>query len=230
MAHLRGQVEGDRQPAGAVRDKLLVALVGLLGGAEAGVLPHRPGPAGVHRRVDAARERVLPRAPSRVSGSKPSSVLGAVQRLERQPGLGEVLVAGAGRAGRGSFACSHARTVRRPVLALHREDSHSPGPRGWLRGVRGSAGDSGDRRGAGRQALARADEVDGMVASVCTPNAAARSEARRAGRGGPRGSFPRAAARVAGAGEGQRRHRRPAHDGRLAGPRRAAEPGGTPPW
>ena len=53
VAHLGRQVEGDRQAAGAVRDELLVALVGLLGGAEAGVLAHRPGPAGVHRRVDA---------------------------------------------------------------------------------------------------------------------------------------------------------------------------------
>ena len=58
VAHLGRQVEGDRQPAGAGLDQLVVALVGLRGGAEPGVLAHRPRPAGVHRRVDAAGERV----------------------------------------------------------------------------------------------------------------------------------------------------------------------------
>ena len=61
VAHLGGQVEGDRQARRAVRDQLVVAGVGLGGGAEAGVLAHRPRPAGVHRRVDAAGERVRAR-------------------------------------------------------------------------------------------------------------------------------------------------------------------------
>ena len=77
VAHLRRQVEGDGQAAGAGLDELVVALVALLGGAEAGVLAHRPRPPGVHRRVDAPRERVAagraelgrrrrsPRAPTR---------------------------------------------------------------------------------------------------------------------------------------------------------------------
>ena len=41
-AHLGRQVERDAQPAGAGGDQLVVALVRLLGGAEAGVLAHRP--------------------------------------------------------------------------------------------------------------------------------------------------------------------------------------------
>ena len=42
VAHLGRQVEGDGQPAGAGRDQLVVARVGLLGGAEPGVLAHGP--------------------------------------------------------------------------------------------------------------------------------------------------------------------------------------------
>jgi len=60
-AHLGGQVEGDREAAGARLDEPLVALVGLRRGAEPGVLAHRPRPAGVHRRVDPTREREVPR-------------------------------------------------------------------------------------------------------------------------------------------------------------------------
>ncbi len=59
VAHLGRQVEGDGEAHGAVGDELLVARVRLDGGAEAGVLPHGPRAAGVHRRVDASgvRER-----------------------------------------------------------------------------------------------------------------------------------------------------------------------------
>ena len=66
VAHLGRQVEGHGQPGRAVRDQLVVARVGLGRGAEPGVLAHRPGPAGVHRGVDAAgvgvRARALPAA------------------------------------------------------------------------------------------------------------------------------------------------------------------------
>jgi hypothetical protein len=43
----------------AVVEQVAEALVGLLGGSEACELAHRPQPAAVHRRVDAAREREL---------------------------------------------------------------------------------------------------------------------------------------------------------------------------
>ena len=49
VAHLGGQVEGARQPGLAGLEQELEALVGGLGGAEAGVLAHRPEPAAVHR-------------------------------------------------------------------------------------------------------------------------------------------------------------------------------------
>ena len=57
------------------------ALVGLLGGAEAGELAHRPEPAAVHRRVDAARERKL--AGEADPLVERADVLGAVERLDR---------------------------------------------------------------------------------------------------------------------------------------------------
>ena len=65
-----------------------------------------------------------------------------------------------------------------------------------------------------------------MRITRCAPD---NPEAPRAGEGarrrGPRRAAPGSAARTAGAGEGQHRHRRPADDGRVAGPGRAAEPG-----
>ena len=57
--HLRGQVEGHREAGLAVLEEELEALVRLLGGAEAGVLPDRPGLAAVHVGLDAAGEGVL---------------------------------------------------------------------------------------------------------------------------------------------------------------------------
>ena len=54
VAHLRGQVEGDAQAADALGEQIPVAAVRFGGGAEAGVLPHRPEPPAVHGRLDAA--------------------------------------------------------------------------------------------------------------------------------------------------------------------------------
>src|SRR5262249_50288001 len=58
-AELRRQVERDRQPGLPFGEEVTEALVGLARRAEAGVLPHRPQLAAVHRRVDAAREGEL---------------------------------------------------------------------------------------------------------------------------------------------------------------------------
>ena len=59
VAHLGRQVEGDRQPGLALLEEVAEAPVRLLGRREAGVLAHRPEAAAVHRRLDAAGERVL---------------------------------------------------------------------------------------------------------------------------------------------------------------------------
>jgi len=59
VAHLRGQVEGDRQPRLALLEQVAEALVGLARGREAGVLTHGPQPAAVHRRLDTTRIGVL---------------------------------------------------------------------------------------------------------------------------------------------------------------------------
>ena len=50
-AHQRRHVEGRGQPRLAVIEQVAEALVGLLDGAEAGELAHRPEPAAVHRRI-----------------------------------------------------------------------------------------------------------------------------------------------------------------------------------
>ena len=51
VAHQGRHVEGGREPGLAVVEQVVEALVGLLGGAEAGELAHRPEPAPVHRGV-----------------------------------------------------------------------------------------------------------------------------------------------------------------------------------
>ena len=77
IAHLRGQVEGDRQAGLPLLEQVAEALVGLGRAGEAGVLAHRPEAAAVHRRLDAAREGELARAargrrPRRVSPCPPA--------------------------------------------------------------------------------------------------------------------------------------------------------------
>ena len=74
VAHLRRQIERGGEPHLPRGEQLAEAVVGLLRGAEAGVLAHGPEPAGVHRRVDAAREGKLARARrDRASGSPAQS-------------------------------------------------------------------------------------------------------------------------------------------------------------
>ena len=61
VAHLGGEVEGHGQPGLTGIEQRPEPPVGLLGGAEPGVLPHRPGAAPVHGGMGAAGEGVLPR-------------------------------------------------------------------------------------------------------------------------------------------------------------------------
>ena len=83
---LRRQVERHRQPRRAVREQVLVALVGLLRRRVPRVLAHRPRPPAVHLRVRAARERELPRlAQLRLA----AEVLRRVDRLHLDPGVRE---------------------------------------------------------------------------------------------------------------------------------------------
>ena len=89
VAELRREVEGDREAGLPPLQEVVEARVRLLGGAEPGVLAHRPGTAAVHIRVRAAREREL-------AGSlgRPGRVLGPVDGLQLDARLGEVRVGG----------------------------------------------------------------------------------------------------------------------------------------
>ncbi len=58
VAHQRRHVEGGREAGLAVLEEVAEALVRLGGRAEAGELAHRPELAAVHRRIDAAGERI----------------------------------------------------------------------------------------------------------------------------------------------------------------------------
>ena len=93
VAHLGGQVEGDAEAGLAVVEQVAEAGVGLGGRPEAGVLAHRPGPAPVHGRVDAAGERVAPRLPQGGLGVEAGEVGGPVGHLDRDARFGVPLVA-----------------------------------------------------------------------------------------------------------------------------------------
>ncbi len=54
VAHERGQVEGGGEAGLALREEIAEALVSVLGGTEAGELPHGPEAAAVHRGMNAA--------------------------------------------------------------------------------------------------------------------------------------------------------------------------------
>jgi hypothetical protein len=69
-----------------VVEQVAEALVGLLGGAEARELPHRPQPPAVHARVHAARERILARIADLVVVI--GDVVRAVERPDRLAGEG----------------------------------------------------------------------------------------------------------------------------------------------
>ena len=158
VAHLGGQVEGDGESAGAVRDELLVALVGLLGGAEAGVLAHRPGPPGVHGGVDAAGVEEVPRLPELGRGVEARERVRAVHRLERESGLGGPRLAFL------LVSRAHGRRLRRVHARPHREMSnvHRPPPR-WTHarrhrhGVLPAAGQRGHQHRPARRRPADPD-------------------------------------------------------------------------
>ncbi len=94
VAHQRRHVEGRREARLPVLEEVAEALVRLLGGAEAGELAHRPELPAVHRRVDAARERIDARV-AEVAVVVDVDVLGRVERLVREAGdrRGELAVA-----------------------------------------------------------------------------------------------------------------------------------------
>ena len=85
VAHQRRHVERGRQTRLPVVEQVMEALVRLLGRAEAGELPHRPEPSAVHRRVDAARERIRARV-AEVALVVDVDRVGRLERLVLDPG------------------------------------------------------------------------------------------------------------------------------------------------
>ena len=61
VAHLRGQIERDAQAVDALGQEVAIAGVGFGGGSKSGILPHRPEPAAIHRRLDATGVRKFTR-------------------------------------------------------------------------------------------------------------------------------------------------------------------------
>src|SRR6266508_3105829 len=84
VAHLRRQVEGDREARLPLLEEVAVAAVGLGRRAEARVLAHGPEPAAVHRGLHAARVRELARETHVAEVVLVRDVLGSVDALERR--------------------------------------------------------------------------------------------------------------------------------------------------
>ncbi len=83
---LRRQVEGHREAGLAFLQQIAVAPVALARRGEAGVLAHRPQPAAIHRRVDAAGVGVLAGV-----GLGRARIVGTIDRLDRHAGIGGYL-------------------------------------------------------------------------------------------------------------------------------------------
>ncbi len=81
--HLRGQIERHREPGLALGQQVAVALVGLERRAKAGILPHRPELAPVHRGIDSARVGKLARGAERRFGIKICKIFGRIYDFER---------------------------------------------------------------------------------------------------------------------------------------------------
>ena len=75
VAHLSRQVERDAQPGHPLREQVPIPSIRLGRGPEAGVLPHRPEPAAVHRRLDAPGEGELARL-AQFAGGIPGREIG----------------------------------------------------------------------------------------------------------------------------------------------------------
>ena len=84
---LGGQVEGDVEARVAVLEQVEEALVGLCGGAEAGVLADGPGTGPVHVAVDAAGEGVLARFADTLEAAAVLDIRGVVDGLDLQAAL-----------------------------------------------------------------------------------------------------------------------------------------------
>ncbi len=124
VAAVGGEVEGHREPHLPGGEVGAVELVRLLGGGEPRVLADGPRPVGVHRRPDAADERVE-------SGERPHAlealeVLGGVERLDRDAlgrDPGELVQVALGLlrrqcfpvGPRRTFGVTHAERVRPPL-------------------------------------------------------------------------------------------------------------------
>src|SRR2546421_33778 len=81
VAHQGREIECDGETGLTMLEQKFVTAVGVRGAAESGELPHRPEPAAVHRGMNPARERVLPRFSKLPLDVKPVQVRGRVQRF-----------------------------------------------------------------------------------------------------------------------------------------------------
>ena len=128
-AELGRQVERHRQAGRAVLDQVVEALVGLLRRRVARVLAHRPLAAAVHVRMDAARERVLPRLAEALLEAR-RDVAVAVELLDLDAGIGELArVVGPddGRDGRLLVGLGRHRTADYPRLGGARSRARRTG-------------------------------------------------------------------------------------------------------
>ena len=86
VANLRRKVEGHREAGLALVEQVAVATVRLLGVTETGVLSHRPEPAAIHRRLDAAGERKFARVSELRRVAPIGKFIGRVECVDQRSG------------------------------------------------------------------------------------------------------------------------------------------------
>ena len=131
VAAVGGEIERHREAHLAGREIGAIELVALLGGREAGILAHRPGPAGIHRGLGPARERREAR--QRAQGLEAFEIGRGVERLhddalgrhpvERRHGLvAQLLGGGLFPVGQGLLRkVSHGANYYRKAVVLQRK-------------------------------------------------------------------------------------------------------------
>src|SRR5260370_8347228 len=109
-AHLRRQVERNRKPGLTLLEQVTVAAIGFLRAAETRVLAHRPQPSAIHRRLHAARKRILAGKADLVHKVEAVQVVGIVSAFDLDSRAGDEIFL--------AFGPSLPRRTKLPLLPL----------------------------------------------------------------------------------------------------------------
>ncbi len=128
VAHERGHVEVHAEAGLALGDQVAEAPVGVLAGAEAGDLAHRPQPAAVHRRVRPARVRKAPGQAEVLASDVPATCSGVYTRSIGRPDPVRYRSRASGWRARNSRSSPASQASREDRARATASGSNMPGP------------------------------------------------------------------------------------------------------